>query len=395
MPIQLPMIYYSRPRRAADWKCPRSRVWQYEFKGQGLVRAESGIELFLGTALHDGLAAIAVAHRDWGKVDIDKIASTIQKQVLESILESGTPGDTDHSTYAWEQSSLVEGLLRGYYIHVFPQFIRNYPRILAVEQETLFRHNDMGKPDPKGGFGFMSKPDLVVEDTEGQVWYIEYKSTSSKKEQWINSWNTAIQVHATVRGIETFLDRPVAGVVVQGLYKGYSSYNKQNSPLCYAYKRSGNPPFTEDQISYEYKPGFKRYPSWELPGGVKAWVEGMSAQVLGDQFPQTPPILAKGQMIDAFFAQAALRESEIAQAMQVINREETSPELMQQFLDGFFPQVFESCAPAYGYSCSYRSLCHGSIDDPLSVGFQLRDTSHEKGFKNVGVDSIADSDLTK
>ena len=381
-----PLIFYSRPRRGADWRCPRSRVWQYEYRGQGLTRPESGIELFLGTALHDGLAAIATAHQA-GAVDIDYIASTIQKQVLDSILETGTPGDSAHGTYAWEQASLVEGLLRGFYRRAWPNLIAQYPKILAIEQETLFRHNEMGKSDPSGPFAFMSKPDLVLEDPEGQAWYIEYKSTSSKREQWVNSWNTAIQVHATIRGIETHLQREVAGVIVQGLYKGYESYGKQSSPFCYAYKRAGNPPFTEDQISYEYKPGFKRYPTWELSGGVRDWVQGMSDQVLADQFPQTPPILAKSQMIDAFFAQSAIRETEIRAAMKIIDAESTAPEVMQRYLDGYFPQHFEQCTPSFGRACQFKSLCHGSMDDPFSMGFQLRDVSHEEVFKNVRVDS--------
>ena len=149
--------------------------------------------------------------------------------------------------------------------------------------------------------------------------------------------------------------------------------------MCYCYQKSGNPPFTEAQVSYDYKPGLKRYPTWELPGGVAAWVNGMPEAVLADQFPQTPPIYPKGELIDNFFLQSAIRETEIA---AVTNRiEEANADERMQLLNNHFPQSFEQCSPAWGYGCSYRDICHGGGNDPLEHGYTLRDTEHERGYK--------------
>lgn len=380
-----PLLYYSRPRRLSDWKCQRSRYWNYEYRHVGVVKESTGIELFLGVAIHDGLAAIATHQRDRQKVDIDLIASTLQQQVAQTLLEQAVEGqaEAEATLYAKEQGSLVEGLLRGFYRHMWPRLMEQYPTILAIEQPMVFRHDHLGQPDPTGLFGFMAKPDLVLGDIEGNCFYIEFKSTSSKKESWIDSWNTAVQVHATVRAIEAHLKREVTGVIIQGLYKGFESYGKQSSPVCYAYLKAGNPPFTDTVISYEYKPGLKRFPTWELPGGVATWVAGMPEAILADQFPQTPPIYPKDDLINNFFLQSAIREAEIAAVTTQIEQPDTSPEQRLQLLNRHFPQAFEQCSPAWGYGCSYRGICHGGGNDPLEHGFILRNTEHEEEYKEL------------
>jgi hypothetical protein len=222
----------------------------------------------------------------------------------------------------------------------------------------------------------MSKPDLVVRGKDGAVYYIEYKSTSSKREDWINSWETAVQLHSTVKAIEATKGHPVDGVIVQGLYKGYASYGKQNSPFCYAYKRNGNPPFSKDETIYEYKAGFKRYPTWELDGGVRGWINGMPDVTLAEQFPQTPPIFVKEDLVNAFFEQRKWREAEIKMGIQMISflPEDTKTEV----LNVVFPQRFDQCQPGWGKPCGYRKLCHGSSDNPLEQGYVYRVPHHQR-----------------
>ena len=357
---------YDRSRVTCDWVCKRKRYYNYEYNQRGIVPSHTGLELFMGSCLHDALAAIAIQHQA-GSVDIDLIASTARKAMFESLSESKGDNEYEVLTFANEQAALVEGLLRGFHKHVWPRLMAQYPTIIAVEKEMTYAHDNLT---------FMARPDLVVGDAEGNNYYVEYKSTSSKREEWINSWGTAVQLHSTIRAIESTLEISMTGVIIQGLYKGYQSYNKQNSPFCYAYKRNGNPPFTKDEISYEYKAGFKRYPTWELPGGVKAWVDGMSPEVLADQFPQTPPIFLKQDMIDRFFAQRAIRETEIGMAHQMLAACKHDED-KQIILDGSFEQNFEACSPAWGRACQYRQICHGHVVDPLASGFQYRESHHD------------------
>ncbi len=224
----------------------------------------------------------------------------------------------------------------------------------------------------------MAKPDLIMEDYAGEWHYIEYKSTSSKKDSWVNSWDTAVQLHSSIKAVEETMGKAPVDVTIVGLYKGYESYGKQSSPFCYAYKKFGNPPFTTDQVSYEYKSGFKRYPTWEMVGGVKAWVESMPEDVLGNNFPMTPPIMVNDNLVARFFAQRLIREREILQGLEQLA---LSGETSNEVLDKYFPQKFDKGVPGWGYPCEFRKLCHGNSSDPLREGFVPRVPHHERELK--------------
>lgn len=365
-PKIIPMRFIDRSRTVQDWKCERSRYWGYEYRGKGISPATTSIELFMGIALHDALSAIAQFHKDGVEVPIDDIATAAHKQLYENLLlgVEGIPG-ADDIEYATEQAVLTEGLIRGFYLHVWPRLMALYPKIVAIETEMNYEMGD--------GFIFMTKPDIVVEDQEGELVYLEYKSTSSKKDNWIKSWETAVQLHSSIKATEATLGRPVSGVQIVGLYKGYESYGKQSSPFCYAYKKSGNPPFTQDAVEYAYKAGFKRYATWELPGGVKKWVEGMPENILATQFPMTPRIFVNEDLVAAFFKQRLVREQEIANFKLYRELEDYDETLA---MDATFPQRFDQCVPSYGWSCPYTKLCHGYVPDPLAEGFVVREPHH-------------------
>lgn len=355
------LVLYDRSRVTTDWRCPRQRYWNYEFQGKGLSSKHTSLELFLGTTLHDGLAAIAIHHLS-GSVDIDLIADTARQQVLDGLLKDQT-GDEGHVDFASEQASLIEGLLRGFLAHSWPRLIAAYPTIVYIEREMTFTHD---------GLTFMSRPDLILADPDGNLWYIEFKSTSSKKEGWVNSWQTAVQLHSTCLAVEETIGESVTGVIVQGLYKGYESYGKQSSPFCYAYRRDGTPPFSHPETRYDYRSGFKRVPVWDLPGGTAGWVHGMPADILGDQFPQTPPIFINPDLVRDFFTQRSYREHEIRLALDMIEMGEDEAAI----LNATFPQRFDQCRPYFGRDCTYLKLCHGPKVDPFDEGFVAREPHH-------------------
>ncbi len=371
---------YDRSRTVTDWTCSRRRYYQYEMETQGvpgIVPKGNPIELFLGTTIHDGLAALAFAViQNREELTIDLIASTAYKQVYEAFTQD-SQGSPDELIYAQEQATLIEGMLRGFHKHVWPEFIDRY-KIEYVEQEFFYYHDNAGQscPADKAQFCFMTKPDLVVRDKEGRLIYVEYKSTSSKKESWVNSWNTAVQLHSTMRAIEQTTGEKPSGVVVQGLYKGYESYGKQSSPFCYAYARRPYPPFDKGEVRYDYAPGFKRTATWNLDGGVSKWVAGMSSDLLREQYPCTPLIFVKDELVDSFFAQRALREGEMVQAKALLNMADNKDQVFKNYLDAFFPQKFDQCVPYFGKPCPYRNLCFGAISDPLKQGFEVREAHH-------------------
>lgn len=633
-------ILHSRPRAEADWRCPRFRYYSYEWDGTGLDAEVESLPQFLGTSHHDGLAVIATLQRDGKPIDIDLIASTAQKQVYEGVLAGAVGTDEQRQTFALEQACLMEGLIRGFHRHTWPLLLKKYPKILAIEADVSFRHDHNGLADPKGQFEFMAKPDLVLSSEDGsEVVYVEHKTTSSKKDKWINSWDKAVQIHATREAIKSTLGIDCTGMIVQGHYKGYESYGRLATPLAYAYHRWGNPPFTQTETClvpetkiltkdlqwvelgsvkvgdtlagfdeqpirkacrqpkrqwrnavveklgratlpcyeltfddgtvvtcsenhmwlvgplngkglgtgywletkklkagslnachvykpldvwstdrsyeagylraalegegslsyavnkssdsltarlgfaqkpgkmlestrrqlesygfpvyetesnhgvtnltvsnrkgvltilgqvrperlldkldlerfgavrpnrlpvrliskklvgdrevvtiqtstktliaeglathncYEYKPGFKRYPVWELDGGCKKWVEQMPSEVLMEQFPQTPVIFPDPDYCRSFFAQRAMRELDIRMGRETAKAAKDAGDevTLRSVLDVTFPQRFNQCKPAYGFECPMQVLCFGKVD-PLKAGMSRRTPHHQ------------------
>ena len=360
-----------RTRTVQDWKCPRARYWGYEYEGRGLAKSSTSLALFTGIVLHDALAAIATFTKEGAEVPIDDIASLAFAQLKDELLkESAGVIDKESLDFANEQGTLIEGMIRGFYKHVWPRLMEKTRSIVSIEQEMEFNLDPSGHG---GGFVFMAKPDLILEDFEGELSYIEYKSTSWKKDSWINSWETAVQVHSSIKATEATLGKAPSTVQIVGIYKGYESYGKQSSPFCYAYKKSGNPPFTQDQVQYEYKAGFKRFATWEMQGGVKSWVESMPENILANQFPMPAPIFVNDDLVEKFFKQRLIRERIIAEA--TTNGEYDDP---ITGIDAVFPQHFDQCQPSIGYSCDFKKLCHGFVANPLDEGFELRTPHHQR-----------------
>jgi hypothetical protein len=385
-----------RTRTVQDWKCPRSRYYGYEYLGKGIVRSGTAIELFIGIVVHDAMAAFATFTKDGQPIPIDDIASSAYQEVHDNIIQTaGNVVLPENEEYAREQASLIEGMLRGFHKHVWPRLMDEYPKIVALEHEMEYNLDPTiecntcdgtgkypeasecarchGRGYEGGNFVFMAKPDLIVENKEGDLVYLEYKTTSNKKEGWVNSWETAVQLHSSIMATEQTLGVRPAYVQIVGLYKGYESYGKQSSPFCYAYKKGGNPPFSQDQIAYEYKAGFRRFPIWELPGGVKDWVERMPENILADQFPRTTPIFINEDLVNNFFKQRLIREKQIANAAWEGDYDDPVTGI-----NAVFPQNFEQCQPGFGKPCVYKRLCHGNSNDPLQEGYVMRTPHHER-----------------
>lgn len=373
-----PVRLLSRTATILDWRCPRARFWGNEYLGRGISKSSTSLALFTGISIHDSLAAIATFHQRGEVVPIDIIAETAYQQIYDNLstVPDGEMVSSETEDFAKEQGSLTEGIIRGYYRHVWPRLLAQYPKIVAIEQEVEYKMAD--------GFIFMAKPDLIMEDNEGEWHYIEFKSTSSKKASWINSWDTAVQLHSSIKAVEQTLGKAPIDVTILGMYKGYESYGKQSSVFCYSYQKKGNPPFSQDQIEYAYKAGFKRYGTWELPGGVKKWVEEMPEMILADQFPMTAPIYVNEDLVERFFAQRLIRETEIRDAMIKL---EGHPYDEQSIMDTAFPQKFDMCVPSFGWSCEFKKLCHSNVFDPLSEGFELRSPHHAREAEMYAADT--------
>ena len=350
---------FDRSRTSTDQRCPRQRFLQYHYKGKGIVGVSINFPLRIGSIIHDVIEAVAQGE-DWEKA----MAGHLSRFEADMHLGAFDP------YFAKEQLSLVEGMLRGFVRYRWPRILDEFPRVFSVEMETTV---DLGD-----GIEFMVKPDLLLLSKDDRVHYREHKTTSWNKEEWVNSWFKAPQLHIYAEALRR-CGVEVETMTIEGLYKGF--YNKklktprQESPLIYGYRRSGVAPFYQEEWVYKWQRGFKKVPVWECyKGGVKAWVEGMPDSILGEQFLTTPPIVPNAALAETWLRQRKMRELYIQDGLETLR---LFKDQKLRTMDAVFPQSFEQCTPSFGTHCPYVDICHGAGDlDPIAAGFQWREPHH-------------------
>jgi hypothetical protein len=112
-----------------------------------------------------------------------------------------------------------------------------------------------------------------------------------------------------------------------------------------------------------------------MEGGVKKWIDGMPENILADQFPQTPLLYLKEDLINAFFAQRADRERQIDLALQMLAMEEDE-DVKAAILNTAFDQHYDQCTPSFGRPCQYKRICFGQVTEPLKEGWAYREPHH-------------------
>lgn len=349
--------YIDRSRIERDWTCPRSRYWSTEYEGRGIAPVSGAVELEFGKAVAGALEEFFTG---------DSYLANIYFDLNTDLNQLPVGSETQRREYL----ALGEGLVRGYLERIWPRWERQY-KVIGVEVECSL-------PIPGTDTEIMVRPDLVVEDKEtGAVYYVEHKTSSAKTEQFITHWSGQAQMHLGVAALERKLGRPVAGVIVQGMLKGYIQRDTRYSPFANVYVRDGD-------IRYEYTRGYDRRGVWNIEGGVERIVRDMPPEVLNKQFPCTPPIVVRGDIVESLLKQQMWRETDITFAHS--NGVELCPNL-----DKVYPQHLTSCDPMIGHPCPFKAACFNPSvrRDPVRSGlYGWREPHHEperKQFEERGL----------
>lgn len=367
-----PLIFFDRTRRSVDGTCRRRRWWAFEYEGRGISPRARALYFDIGDIIHKALAQLLRQEAEQEETIRDavegfrgQVAATLPAEKLE------------------EQCALIEGMLRGWCRAVLPRLLAEY-NVLHVETEFPYRVRDGAVPIEMG-----VTPDALLErKSDRTVWYREHKTSGSLDARWFPQWPKAIQLHSTAHIVGERMGRPVEGVIVGGLYKGYENRKaggRQESIWCYGYTRPGNTGGPE--ILYEWKAGARKVPTWTQPGGVRGWVEQMPDPVVADQFAETPPIYLNAYLVERFFAQSAYRETEIRMGRaQYYATSDAS--IREGILDTYFPQNFDACAPPIGAPCPYGDCCFNPViaGNPLATGLYVPRVPHH------ALDPVAQAD---
>lgn len=349
------IIYISPSRVETDWKCRRARYWGHEFDGVGLEPVTGANELIFGGLIHEGLAEIAFRTLNGRGDAIEDLTQDIASKVRNEL------GAIAGEMRSRELAALAEGLLLAFHHHIWPRLMGGY-EIVEIEREFFLPLDETDAYT----LTFRCRPDLILRHrVTGKLWYFEYKTTSNDSPKWINSWLRAVQLHVGCTAASDELGEPVEGCVVIGLYKGYDKYGRLNSPFTYGFKKAGVPAITADQFRYEYTPKWERI---FIPDHMTMaeWVGGMPQEMALAQFPETPPMFVREDLIERFLEQQKYRERDVIEAM--------SGDLMDDVMDRVFPQTFSQCTPAWGRECQFHPACWMSHvgRDPVGSGYYVR-----------------------
>ncbi len=368
--------YFSHSRCDTDESCRRHRYLSSEWGGTGLSPTNAGWDLVYGNLIHSHLDGLAKTG------GIDYIAARME--CYKAAVDAGIG-----MLIARDWSAMAEGHLRGFVKNVWPRWMKEYD---IVEAEKM-RSWDALTADPWYGadssvqqvFRFRYRQDILLRNKfNGQLTYIDYKTTSSDDSKWVASWSKHPQLHSSAyamaqNGIN------IDQMLVQGLYKGWKD-KKTGGPTSIFCKGWVNRQFSmmpEYSYTYQRSKGWEAFSTADEFDDLSEWVANMPADILLKQFPCTGPIMPRMDIGKEWFAQQLIREVEVAEAASKLQSAQSQDEV-DQILRRYFKQNLTKCQPSFGYECEMKNICWvPSVGaDPLASGeFKRREQIFEDGVE--------------
>jgi hypothetical protein len=353
------IVLTDRSRMTTFAQCPRKAFWNYYWGGTGIVPQQEALPLLFGTAVHITLERLLVG----GTSLVDAIHSGV-----------AAFGSLD-LPLRQEQSWLFECLIRIWAASRLPVLRAEFD-FIAVEREILWT---LGETDEKIILQ-MIRPDLLARRvSDGELFYIEWKTTGYGEEEWAKKWEKNTQVFCNALAIEETLREKVSGVMIEGLVKGpykqewrvsskYRGKIIQQSPLCYGWRQ------TDGSLSTKWSYGAEHIALWEVSGMTPAGVVAASDH---SQFLcPVPPICPSPEDLEDWREGAKYSMLRIDEGLELLAAASGSDK--RKVVSRYFPPNFEACYE-WRRKCEYFEPCFnpGVRKAPLENGFQLRTPHHE------------------
>ena len=420
--------------------------------GYGIRRKKGAIPLVTGIHVHRALAELILAamHYDWQQVGVDTLPEMLRIRAREVIgrvcedyrrgvkgrgLEGAEVGSDELEYLIREQTSLLAGLLWGALRVFIPWLMREWVPLSVEEEEELVLGCTCGLGEGVGGekdhaprecrgLLLMLRPDLIMKHrATGVVSNCDWKTGASVKwKSWQDQWAQEIQLAIGAAGAERRLGVEIPETYVFGLHKGSRKTQKladgsdgprrQDSILCYAWRKRANPPHWEEEWAtrWEYVDewgkgrnlkgkGFDKTPVWEgtferRPQGwtpMEYYVWGvMDLAQVREHFVVVGPHQRPRHLLPNLF-EALLAEEQrwlerrwvIYEALAKAGGRMDHPEV-RATLNREVPQSWE--CRKYRSLCQFAVICQeeGEWGDPLRSGlFELRRPHHEPEIQEM------------
>ena len=422
--------FTSRSPAECYQRCHRKRFIDYFWLKRGISPIRNSDAMITGSAVHEGLEII---HKEWLLGHNTSIDVAISKAIaIFETLWGPTQSETDKYHFD-EQRALVEAQLRAYAIWLLPKFQSRYVPI-AVEQEISFPLTDR--------IVFEARPDLLLlNPTDKDVLVVDYKTLASYDTRREKMVSCDLQGETEAIAAQKFLDRQLGEIassitalanriktpkfqekvvpflfkylehqpvsvsatkmvfLVKGIRKeekikgqGTGKFVTSN-PLIYGYYQ--DTPSGKIFAHSQYYPNpnnasgwgkigsaWHKFAVWEsLSGGVKEWIETITAKVTDHQTgkeifeiqPECGDILEQqfwlpvarnrnGDEAESTIRQIARQESDIFECADFITNDRSirgnDIEFTKEQLDHYFPIYRHSCH--YPSSCPNIPICYKS-----------------------------------
>ena len=393
MTISLDPFAFSRSHQTDYRKCNRLGLLRYWLDNTGYVRAGINVELGTGTLWHNTIAQILssiLVYPDQNFpshpiirqaiADQNAVYKSAMSASMEDLLILGLEGD--ESAREWKlkwhqiiarQTVLSEAMMWAWLRVRLPHFLDAY-RLVAVEGE------ESSAIAP--GLLFMQRKDSVWEHKkDGTMHPLEFKTSGSEGEDFMNSWHYDIQQITHLLNFRNKYGQDPKSVLLEVVYKGRKYKDQHVGPLVSGYKMdqwndSDDVENAELQIAYDWDYSRCRKKGWEkffvaeenfgdaVKSPAEVWTseildfETLSAHCLHTEIAHSP------EKVQRWLDQARREMGGVRDNLVILDQLVT-PKEKREFIDVAFPttESQQTCTSFFGKrKCSFLEVCHGDLE---------------------------------
>lgn len=372
--------------------CQMARFLKYHSgpSGYGITRKAQALPLVTGVMIHECLAKILeeVKRSNHHIPTRSFIREVINNQITlyrTLILNRGFANlNEEQELLIKEQTSLMEGLVWGWFKIMLPGLVEEFELIEIEREEEL----------EVAGIVMMSRPDFVArERSTGKLSIHDFKSAAYVNDSWVEEYRESVQMAVGTLGVEARLGEKVETYYIHALIKGlrkkeydsssgdYTGPKTQTSFLCYGYYKEANPPLNKSDWQAKYKylgqdgkkhllgKYYTKTPIWEarfenkppeMSNGEYWVMETLPIADLQELFIQIGPYERQENLIAHYIPEMVNEEKRWIQRLWRIHEAKVEfGEASEEFQDTLREEIPRSWeCRKYNSVCEFLPICH-------------------------------------
>lgn len=427
-------------------RCGMQRYLRYHAgpTGYGYTTRSQSVPLSTGTASHDGLEGLSKILHTHDRLPTEEEVRALVKHAREKYEKTLTARGFRGGAYTGpvvdetirEQSALIHGLIWSIALKFLPWLHQHY-KVLQVEQERLhFLQCTCGAGplpqadhDARGceGRALQIRTDILGQHrVGGHLAYFEGKTTGWESDAWAEQWETKPQLGLGTLDLDRHYGQEVSEIYIVGMQKGarkkdddktigdddpLKGMRRQQSALCYGYRRPANPPLAREdwvpgytwttdagEVKYKSK-AHRRTGVWEIAKGdwplwrayhtddpdltpEEFWTRQLPQSVLDKVIFVLGPLNRQDTQLRSLLRSLDTEEERWQAVLwKLYEIQQTFPwdhAAFQAELDRLIPRSWECRRFGKEHQCEFIPICfkHAGWQDPALMGYIPRRPHH-------------------